>query len=685
MPAAGQPAVNRVDVLDGSYLSPSKPDGVLVEQHTADHFGLDPGDGLSVRDAQGTSRRLTSVGTAASTEYFWPAPSRQQLFISADDFGVIFMTEQRARALAGLDGPNQVLVYYEPGADAAALDASLGRAAERAGATDVMTRAQQPSNSALQEDVSGFQELSVMFPLLFLTAAALATTVLMRRLIASQRPIIGTLRASGFSRRQLLRHYLSYGLLTGAIGGVAGALVGVLLAGAITDAYTSQLSIPLTVTAFRPLTALAGVAFGLLTGMLAAGLPAWSASRVPPAEAMRSIAPAGRGSISLAERLLPPLRRLPARWLMTIRALGRNRRRVLSTVTGVVLALVLILVSWGMVDTVQILVNRQFGEIERQDATLTYQGGTGKAQLRRIRRTPGVAAAEPALKTPVTLSANGRRYQTVLVGLEQGTTMHSFVRSNGDTTRLPRRGLLAGTALAGQLSIGTGAEVHIDAADEGFAGTAPVEGFLDEVLGTYAYVDLGALERSAAKQGAPQRPNTALVRFTGDADPDRMRERLSGLPGVTAYEGSQTLHGQVDNYLGLFYAFVGVMLLFGGAMAFALIYNSMSSNISERRIEMATLRAAGARHGMLARLITAENLLVVLLGIVPGLVLGYLAAAGFMDSFSNDQFSFALQMRTSTMVLAAVAIMIVAMISQIPGVRALRRLQIANVIRERSS
>ncbi len=127
------------------------------------------------------------------------------------------------------------------------------------------------------------------------------------------------------------------------------------------------------------------------------------------------------------------------------------------------------------------------------------------------------------------------------------------------------------------------------------------------------------------------------------------------------------------------------MLLFGGAMAFALIYNSMSSNISERRIEMATLRAAGARHGMLARLITAENLLVVLLGIVPGLVLGYLAAAGFMDSFSNDQFSFALQMRTSTMVLAAVAIVIVALISQIPGVRALRRLQIANVIRERSS
>jgi putative ABC transport system permease protein len=120
-------------------------------------------------------------------------------------------------------------------------------------------------------------------------------------------------------------------------------------------------------------------------------------------------------------------------------------------------------------------------------------------------------------------------------------------------------------------------------------------------------------------------------------------------------------------------------------MAFALIFNSMSSSISERRVEMATLRAAGAPHRMLARLVTGENLITVLLGIVPGLIVGYAVAALFMGSFSNDQFSFDLEMRTSTLVLSALAIVIVALISQVPGIRALRRIDIASVIRERAS
>ena len=44
--------------------------------------------------------------------------------------------------------------------------------------SDVYTRAEQPSNAALQEDLRGFEELSFFFPLLFLTAAAMAGVAL---------------------------------------------------------------------------------------------------------------------------------------------------------------------------------------------------------------------------------------------------------------------------------------------------------------------------------------------------------------------------------------------------------------------------------------------------------------------------------------------------------------------------
>src|SRR5680860_249474 len=76
-------------------------------------------------------------------------------------------------------------------------------------------------------------------------------------------------------------------------------------------------------------------------------LPLGMGPRMTPAEAMRGPMPSGRGGPALLERLLPPLRRLPAQAKMVLRGIGRNRRRSASTVTGVILALTLILTSWG--------------------------------------------------------------------------------------------------------------------------------------------------------------------------------------------------------------------------------------------------------------------------------------------------------------------------------------------------
>ena len=51
----------------------------------------------------------------------------------------------------------------------------------------------------------------------------------------------------------------------------------------------------------------------------------------------------------------------------------------------------------------------------------------------------------------------------------------------------------------------------------------------------------------------------------------------------------------------------------------------------------------------------------------------------------SDQFGFTLEMRTSTLVLSALAILGVALLSQWPGLRAVRRLDVARVVRERAA
>jgi putative ABC transport system permease protein len=453
MPAVAQPPVDRIQVKTGSYLAADRPNDVLVEQHTAAHFHLAPGDRVTVQGA-GEVRAVRVVGVASSPEYYWPALSREEVLVAADDFAVLFASEPLAERLAGRRGPNQLTVYYTAGRDDSRLTRRLTAVAYASGASAVTARADQPSNSSLQEDVGGFGELAVMFPSLFLVAAALASSVVLTRMVAAQRPIIGTLRAAGVSRSVVLRHYLGFGAATGLAGGLAGVLAGALLAGPLVHLYTRSLSIPVSLTRLSPWTPIAGIAFALLAGLAAAGAPALAAARVPPGEAMRRFTPASRGRRSLPERLLPPLARLPARWRLVLRGVERNPRRSLTTALGVVLALILVLVSWGMIDTLQILANRQFTQVERQDAQLYFQGPVTRARLNEVMRAPGVAAVEPAAELPVAISHDGSRFQTSLLALLPDTSIHGFP-SSATTPALAADGILVGEAVRRRLRIGT--------------------------------------------------------------------------------------------------------------------------------------------------------------------------------------------------------------------------------------
>jgi putative ABC transport system permease protein len=87
----------------------------------------------------------------------------------------------------------------------------------------------------------------------------------------------------------------------------------------------------------------------------------------------------------------------------------------------------------------------------------------------------------------------------------------------------------------------------------------------------------------------------------------------------------------------------------------------------------------------IGRLVTAENLLLTVVALVPGLVVAYAMAAAFMASFSSDLFRFDLEVRPTTLLGTAVAILAVALLSQWPSLRAVNRLDMARVVRERAT
>jgi putative ABC transport system permease protein len=682
MPPGRAPAVDDVLLLSGERPGAADAGGVVVERHMADNFDLQPGDTIEVRTPQGW-QTLTVSGVGASPEYVWPARSRQEVFTMPDQFGVAFGAAQLLQSLPAQLTTSQVLVTTTGTADDSATLARLADTALAAGAANTTTQAEQASNATLNEDIQGFGELSILFPLMFLTAAGLATYVLLSRMILAQRQQVGLLLAVGFRRRRVFGHYLGFGLLIGLAGSLLGAVAGLLLAGLITQVYTGVIGIPITVVEPRPLTFVLGLLFGVVAGALAALIPAYRASRMSPAAAMSAAVGSGIGSKSIVERFVPALSRMPARWRMVLRGIGRSRVRSISTIVGVMIAVTLVLVSWAMIDTVGVLIDQQFNQAERQDATLALPAGVTDAELAAVRDAPGVAGAEPLAHLAVTIVRGDQRYATTLAALPADTSMHRFL--GAPPAGIGTDGILAGSALRGVLDVGEGDEVTLVFTGLDRQVTTTLAGFVDEPLGTLAYASDATLSGLIGPDAVTAGTREVNVRLEPGADRQATLDRLAQLDGVAAVTDARALQQTAESLMGLFYAFVGMMLVLGAVMAFAVLFNLMAANIGERVTELASLRAAGMRGAELSRIITAENVLLTIAGIVPGLVIGYLGALEFMASFSSDLFSFSLHVHPTTFVFTALGILLAALVSQAPILRSVRGIDIARVVRERAS
>lgn len=687
MPVPGEPEVNQIDIEEGSGLTEEGAFDAVAEVHIARTYELQPGDEFTV--AVGPEPEFTVVGTAASPEYIWPAPSTQEIFADPEQFGVFFVDESLVAQLPPSVSARETLVLYEDGVITEDVDADVRAAAEAAGATSILPQADHPSHATLQLDVEGFGQMAIAFPILFLTAAGLAVYVLLTRIVVSQRALIGTLRASGMSPRALRRHYLGYGVWIGAIGAVLGVVLGAIAGRFITTMYTGLLDIPDTVAIVRPTTVVVGIAFGLIAGSLSALIPARAAYRTAPAEAMRGEAPPTTGHSSWFERILPPLRRAPVRARMTLRGIGRSKRRSFSTVLGVIFALVLVLASGGLIDTIVSLVHKQFEEVSLQDATVYASELVTDDLLAEINNVPGVDATEHGATFQASISSDGDSFNTTLQGFAANTQMHGWTNPLG---YLPAEGLLAGRGLADKIDVEEGDFVTIGLPSHDLSISLELIEFVDEPMGMPLYARWDTIVAALADAGvddpealmADPTVTHAFTLFADGVGREATIEAIEEVDGVLGAQDARSLYIMVQDLLGLFYAFTGIMLVFGGIMAFALMFNTISVNVTERSTEFATLKASGMADSTIAKLIMGENLLLTSFGIIPGLILGYVTAALMLSTYNNDSFHMTLYISPFTYAIAVVGMFAVALLSMIPGIRSIKRLDVGEVVRERA-
>lgn len=672
IPEARQPDVSLLDMQTGVLPGRGQ---VVLEQHLADHYHLDRGDTIEILGAQGW-QHFSVAGSAMSTEYLWPARSAQEILTTPEDFGVVFLPDDELRRVLPRAG-EQIAVFARDRSEASALIAATGDIARNTG-LQFVPRDQQGSYQTLRDDVKQFGSLAGILPWLFLAAVVLGTYVLLSRIVWAQRAVIGTLIANGLSPNTVRRHYLGYGLACAAVGTPPGLLGGYLLGQFITTRYTEAIALPMHLTQMHVLTYLLAAAAAFSVALVAAVAPATAAARMQPAEAMRMAPPSVRGRRSLVERLVPVLERAPARWRMMLRSILRNRRRTAFTAVGVAVSVILVMVFAGMRDTVPSMVDRQFGQIERQDGDAVVSGPV-EAVADRLRADPDVAAAEAFSSYGVTLSAAAHRYDTMMIGLSPQTQMHAFPAESG-ADRLTGDGVLLGVGLRDTLSVSLGDRIDIAVPQSKLRFTERVAGFVDEPFSPVVYISLNQLRAQAASLP----PNGVRIKLKPGTDARSAGDRIAAVPGVVAYRSTTALASTMRQAFSLYNTLVNIMLVLAAVMAAAMLYNAMSANISERLGELGALHAEGMSAGMLARLIATENFSIAAAAVPFGIVGGILDAELLLSTYTSHGYHVRLEMHTATPLVVASAILLAAVLAQIPVVRRIYGIDLARIVRERA-
>ncbi len=255
---ANRTQVNRACVMEGEL--PDALGEIAIDRMYADNNGVSVGDTLS----DGT-HSWTVTGFVALSDYSALFSNNSDTMFDAVKFGVSVVTAEEFSALEE-DG----LVYsYAWRYDEAPAD----EVEENDVATDLLTdMAAEVSleefvpryqNQAIQftgEDMGSDRAMMIMLLYIVIVIMAFVFGITISDTISREANVIGTLRASGYTRMELVRHYMTLPTLVTLIGALVGNLLGyTVMKDVCVGMYYGSYSLPTYVTIWN------GEAFMLTT------------------------------------------------------------------------------------------------------------------------------------------------------------------------------------------------------------------------------------------------------------------------------------------------------------------------------------------------------------------------------------------------------------------------------------
>ncbi len=589
IPDDGYPRLSRLHLRAGRTIEPGRTGEVLASENFARANRLEPGARL-VAVINGRRQALTVVGVALSPEHLFVLKPGA---FAPDDrhYGILWMARtDLATALDLRSAFNAVAIRLAPGAPTAPVIEGLDRLLGPWGGFGAHDRSRHPSHRFVSDEIAQLRAMAATIPTVFLAVAAFLLGVVLSRLVAVQRTLLGTLKALGYGDVQIGVHYAGFPVVVILVGAMVGTAAGFGMGSGLARVYSEYYRFPslryepeLGVAALATAIALAAGLGGVVTAIL-------RAVRLPPAAAMRPEAPPTFRATLLERvglgRLLSPAGR------MVLRDLGRRPIRTLLSASGMAAAIGTMVVASFTRDAMRLLVDQQFDVAAREDVTVTFtQGVRAASAIRELRALSGVTEAEGWRTVPAMLRAGHRSYRTALIGLDPAARLHRVVDGRGRVVPVPPDGLLLSQRLAETLAVAPGDHLQVEVLEGArAAGDVRLAGTVDDLLGVQATIAAPALARLVGDEELA----TGAWLAVEPASRAALFSTLRTMPRVASVSLRQatlaSLRKMLDDSL---LWFTTLLTMFAVLIAVGVVYNATRIALAERERELATLRVVG--------------------------------------------------------------------------------------------
>jgi putative ABC transport system permease protein len=493
----------------------------------------------------------------------------------------------------------------------------------------VTNRSDLPEYSDYGDNADRIRNIGKVFPAIFFLVAALISLTTMTRMVEDERTQIGTLKALGYSKWDIAGKYLRYAFLATVGGSIFGVLLGEkLLPWIIITAYGIM---------YHNVSANLVIDYEWQFALLASGLAVvctigatlfscYKELAETPASLMRPPAPK-EGRRILLERIPILWKHLNFTWKSSMRNLFRYKKRLFMTIFGIAGSMGLLLVGYGIQDSIMDIATIQYSQLQHYDGTIIHDEDATYSQVMQLldflEENEKIERYTQIELTKMTVS-NGHSHLSTYVyvpedleNFAQDVTLKN--RITGERYSLSDEGAVICEKTATLLGLSIGDNITIQRDNKNYQ--VPIAVITENYMGHYIYMTPKVYEETFGE--TPEFVDTVFtVKPEYAEEIEEIGSEILNCEAALSISYTASLAGQIERMLSTLNLVVIVLIVSAGMLAFVVLYNLNNINITERQRELATLKVLGFYDMEVSSYVFRENVVLTFIGIVAGAFLG---------------------------------------------------------------